>query len=450
MALGKLLRRRAFRTLIIGQAISSLGDWMGTIALMYLVLELSGSTAAVGGVLVLRLLPSALGAPFATRAVTRWPRRRVMLTSDLIRAGMAFALPLLPWLGWVYFWAFAIEVIALAFLPARDAAIPVLAEDRDRDEHDTATLALANGVTLGLSYGMIPLGAGLFGLILWATNATGWHGYVAYIVVFWLDALSYLVSYWAIRTLPDLGPFPKEGATATGTTAGTGAGAEVGAEAGAGGKAGAAAGEGRERAARDDAGFLRAVRMPEVRAIVPGVAVVALGLGALFSIGVVFVRDVLRAGPVGFGVLVALFGVGGVLGLLLLRRGAEGHLLARIRTATLVQGVVITAMGLVASTAWALLGAVLFGAAATAALVGGITYVQESLEGTRRNIGLTAFHAVLRSGLALAALAAGTAADVIGTVRLGPLGPLAPAQTVLAVSGLVILAGTALIRPPSR
>ncbi|GAA3929119.1 hypothetical protein GCM10023085_08120 [Actinomadura viridis] len=449
MALGKLLRRRAFRTLIIGQAVSSLGDWMGTIALMYLVLELSGSTAAVGGVLVLRLLPSALGAPFATRAVTRWPRRRVMLTSDLIRAGMAFALPLLPWLGWVYFWAFAIEVVALAFLPARDAAIPVLAEDRDRDEHDTATLALANGVTLGLSYGMIPLGAGLFGLILWATNATGWYGYLAYIVVFWLDALSYLVSYWAIRTLPDLGPFPKEGVTEAGA-AGAEAGAEADAAGAAVGAASAAAGEGRARAARDDAGFLRAVRMPEVRAIVPGVAVVALGLGALFSIGVVFVRDVLRAGPVGFGVLVALFGVGGVLGLLLLRRRPEGHLLARIRTATLVQGLVITAMGLVASTAWALLGAVLFGAAATAALVGGITYVQESLEGTRRNVGLTAFHAVLRSGLALAALAAGTAADVIGTVRLGPLGPLAPAQTVLAVSGLVILAGTTLIRPPSR
>ena len=54
--------------------------------------------------------------------MTRWPRRQVMLTADLIRAGMALLLPLVAWLGWVYSWAFAIEVVGLAFLPARDAA----------------------------------------------------------------------------------------------------------------------------------------------------------------------------------------------------------------------------------------------------------------------------------------------------------------------------------------
>lgn len=87
MGLKDRLNRRDFRRLIIGQAISSFGDWMGTLALMYFVLEISGSTTAVGGVLVLRLLPSALGAPLAARVVTRWRRRSVMLTSDLIRPG---------------------------------------------------------------------------------------------------------------------------------------------------------------------------------------------------------------------------------------------------------------------------------------------------------------------------------------------------------------------------
>jgi hypothetical protein len=72
--MGELLRLPAFRRLLIGQTISSLGDWMGTLALMYFVLELSGSATAVGGVLVLRLLPSALGAPLAARVVTRWRR----------------------------------------------------------------------------------------------------------------------------------------------------------------------------------------------------------------------------------------------------------------------------------------------------------------------------------------------------------------------------------------
>ena len=58
-----LLRRRAFRTLLVGQTISSLGDWMGTVALMALVLDQSGSSTAVGGILALRLLPGAIGGP---------------------------------------------------------------------------------------------------------------------------------------------------------------------------------------------------------------------------------------------------------------------------------------------------------------------------------------------------------------------------------------------------
>ncbi|NED59134.1 hypothetical protein G3I24_50660, partial [Micromonospora aurantiaca] len=57
-------------------------------------------------------------------------------------------------------------------------------------------------------------------------------------------------------------------------------------------------------------GFFRALRLPVVRGVLPGVAVVALGLGALFSLGVVFVKNTLDAGAVGFGALVVLFGVG--------------------------------------------------------------------------------------------------------------------------------------------
>ncbi len=165
MGIRELLGRRDFRHLLIGQMVSSLGDWMGTLALLSLVLELSESTTAVGGVLVLRLLPSALGAPFAARIVTGWRRRNVMMTADLIRAGMAFALPIFPALWWVFVWAFAIEIISLSFLPARDAAIPVLIEDREGD-HDARTLELANGITLGTQYGMIPVGAGLLAAVL--------------------------------------------------------------------------------------------------------------------------------------------------------------------------------------------------------------------------------------------------------------------------------------------
>lgn len=413
----ELLRLRDFRRLLIGQAISLLGDWTGTLALMYFVLELSGSTTAVGGILVLRLLPSAVGGPLAAQVVSRWNRRRVMLASDLVRTVMAIALPVLPWLAWVYFWAFAIEVVGLVFLPARDAAIPLLIGGREEDESDTKTLSLANGVTMGTSYGMIPVGAGVFGLILLLSNAAGWEGHWRYVVVFWLNALTYLVSYAFVRTIPDLGPRPDERTV--------------------------------EEVERDGegTGMLAALRIPVVRTVLPATAVVALGLGALFSLGVVFVRDVLDAGPIGFGALVALFGVGAALGLALQARTGGGRsLLTTIRLSTAAQGIVIATMGAIAVTAWAFLGAVLFGAATTVALVSGITYLQQNLSGVRRNLGLTAFHACLRFALAIAALAAGAAADLLGRVHFGMLGSMEPAQAVLTGSGLVVIAGSLLVR----
>ena len=58
---------RPFRTLLIGQTVSSLGDWMATFAFIALVYQQSGSPTAVGGILALRLLPAALGGPLAAR-----------------------------------------------------------------------------------------------------------------------------------------------------------------------------------------------------------------------------------------------------------------------------------------------------------------------------------------------------------------------------------------------
>jgi MFS family permease len=409
-----LLARRDFRLLLIGQTVSALGDWMGTFALMYFVLDLSGSTTAVGGVLVLRLLPSAIGGPVAARIVSRWNRRQVMLTSDMIRTAMAIALPLLPLLAWVYSWAFAIEVVGLAFLPARDAAIPVLVGNgRDHEENETGTLALANGFTMGTSYGMIPIGAGAFGLILLAAQHAGWTGHWRYVVIFWLDAATYLISYLAVRRITGL----------------------------------ESAGQAEKREQRQGARFLDALRLPLVRAVLPAIAVIALGLGSLFSIGVVFVREVLHAGPVGFGALIACFGVGAAVGLTALRRGRR-DLLMQVRVGTAAQGIVIAFMGLIASLFWAFLGAVLFGAAATTALIGAITYLQEEHTGVERNLALTAFHSTLRFGLSVAALGGGVAADLVGTVHLLGLS-LEPAQTILIGSGAVVFAGSLLVHDRS-
>ena len=188
-----LLRRRPFRTLLVGQTISSLGDWMGTVALMALVLDQSGSSTAVGGILALRLLPGAIGGPLAARAASRWDRRRTMVAMDLTRAGMVALVPLVEQLWWIYIWAFSLEVAGLVFLPARDASIGDLVDDED--------LPLANGLVLGTSYGTIPLGAALFALL--AALPVGALLGRGYALVFFVDAApSGMVPYDVPSTSP--------------------------------------------------------------------------------------------------------------------------------------------------------------------------------------------------------------------------------------------------------
>src|SRR5690349_13714274 len=157
---------------------------MGTIAFMALTLAITGSPAAVGGILALRLIPAAIGGPLAARAASRWDRRRTMLTMDAARAAMIALVPFVRGLWWIYLWAFLIEVASLVFLPARDASIPELVPNEE--------LELANGLILGSSFGTIPLGAGVFAIVA----ALPGHDLLGrpLALVFWLDALSFVVS----------------------------------------------------------------------------------------------------------------------------------------------------------------------------------------------------------------------------------------------------------------
>src|SRR5262249_38388396 len=150
MSFVTLVRRTGFRDLLVGQGISSLGAWMGTVALMAVVLQLTDSPAAVGGILTLRLLPAAVGAPLAAKAAGRWDRRRTMLAMDLTRGAMVFAIPFVRALWWIYLWGFLLEVASIVFLPARDSSIPDLVDGPD-------DLALANGLILATSYASIPI-----------------------------------------------------------------------------------------------------------------------------------------------------------------------------------------------------------------------------------------------------------------------------------------------------
>lgn len=411
MATRAALSRCGFRDLVIGQAVSSFGDWMGTVALMALVLDLTGSATAVGVILVLRLLPAGFAGPIAAGVAERWDRRRIMLTCDLARAGLVALVALVRAAWWVYLWAFLLEAANLVFLPARDASIPDLVDHEDE-------LPAANGIVLGSSYGNIPLGAGAFALL--TLVPTAWNGYLDShpdALALWLDGATYLVSFAFIRRLDVLGPVsPRQDKGAPDVE---------------------------RRGAW--AGMVAALRLPVVRAVLPATITAVIGVGALFSLGVVFVRQVLHASTGEFGVMVALFGVGGVAGWAWLQRQRGGPTLATIKLAAAAMGVILAVMSLLSSVELAYVAAVPFGAAGASALVASITYLQETLAGEQRLLGLIVYHVVFRVGMSVAAIGGGLSAQFLEPTRWPLLGTLEPSALVLLCAGLVMMLGAVLM-----
>ena len=401
------LKSPSFRALLVGQGVSALGDWMGTFAFIAIVYQQSGSSTAVGGILALRLLPAALGGPLAARAASRWPQRTTMIAMDVMRAGMIAVVPLVRELWWIYLWGFMVEVGSLVFLPARDALIPELVDDRD--------LELANSLVLGSSYGMIPIGAAVYALIA----ALPGHDILGrpLALVFVLDAASFLVSALMIARISSEATQPAPGQPV---------------------------GEPADDQPR--VRFRDAFRLPLVRAVMPATIAVALGLGALFSLGIEFVRTVLHASNAEFGVLVALFGVGAAAGLVVLQRFRDLDDLRATRLGVFVLGLIVTCFSLAPVYGLALVGAGAFGAAVAWTLASGMAALQSELRGRDRILAFAAFHIVIRSGLALSAVGAGAADELVGAVHWPVLGRLEPTRLVLLCSGLVVALSAARVR----
>ncbi len=395
-----LLGRNDYTKLLAGQAVSGLGDWMATTAFMALALDLTGSPTAVAGVLAVRLLPGIVAGPIAARVTSRWAARRTMLAMDLLRAGAVVAIPFVGALGWLYAWAFALEVASLVFLPARDASVPQIV----RQGH----LPVANGLILGSSYATIPLGAAAFS----AVTAFGGDWIPlrdSYSLVFWVDGATFLISFALvsrITSLPSRRPAPEEVP---------------------------------QMRLRD------ALDIGIVRMVLPAAAGASLGLGALFSVGIVLVQDVLHASHAAFGLLIVAFGGGASLGVLVVQKRAGSPQLRWARDGIRIAGLSIIAISVLPNLALAYLAALALGGSVAYGLVGGISFLQSALEGTDRVLAFTVFHVAIRLSLGVAALATGVAADVVPDVEVGGLGTVASARLVLAGAGAVVVVATASI-----
>jgi len=186
----RLLREnRDFRLLYAGALISLGGDWFLTVALLDLVLQLTGSAMLASLMLLCQTLPIFVVTPLAGHVIDRVDRRKLMILADVIRTG-ACLLPLLArtpaLLPFAYAGVVIISIGSAYFEPASQAALPNIVAPEQ--------LGAAN-VLMGSTWGtMLAAGAAIGGLV---TAKFGRD------VSFIVDAASFLLSagvLWRMRT----------------------------------------------------------------------------------------------------------------------------------------------------------------------------------------------------------------------------------------------------------
>src|SRR6266849_1821252 len=88
-----------FRNLWIGSAISLLGDQFYLVALPWLVLQLTGSSRALGAILMTAAIPRAALMLIGGAVTDRFSARRVLLSTAASRAVLVGAVAALVWMG---------------------------------------------------------------------------------------------------------------------------------------------------------------------------------------------------------------------------------------------------------------------------------------------------------------------------------------------------------------
>ena len=184
----RLVRDNAnFRRLWLAQMVSEIGDWFYTVTIYNLLLQFTGRAETVGLALVLQVLPQTVAGPAAGVINDRLRRKHVMITADLLRAGIVLAMLMAfsPSSVWLVYPLLLAETVAAAFFePARSSVIPNITGREQVIVANTLSsitwsFNLAIGATLG---GLVAV---LFG-----------RG-----TVFVLNALSFVVSALLIRRM---------------------------------------------------------------------------------------------------------------------------------------------------------------------------------------------------------------------------------------------------------
>ena len=130
----QILSNRTYRHLFLAQVIALLGTGLATVALGLLAYDLAGANAGavLGTALAIKMLAYIGVAPVAAAFAERLPRRTMLVSLDVVRAGVALLLPFVDQIWQIYVLIFVLQSASAAFTPTFQATIPdVLPDEKD-------------------------------------------------------------------------------------------------------------------------------------------------------------------------------------------------------------------------------------------------------------------------------------------------------------------------------
>lgn len=361
----------------MAQVVSSIGDWIGLVAILAIATQVSSNPeAAISLVMVARMLPGFILAPAGGVVADRIDRKKLMVVCDIGRAAVVALLPWVSNLATLFAASFVLEVLTLLWTPAKDASVPNLVpEDR---------LVAANSLGMVAGFGMFPVGSALFAFLAVVAEHIRSSGLVDFVNVnqeflaLWLDSLTFATSALLILTLT----LPHRARERTRSRVEWG---QVFREMGEGLR------------------FIASHNL--VRAVMLGLGAGLLGGAAVIPLGPVYTKEVLHASTAGtgFGLLMTGMGVGAAIGVIGLSTVARFF---RREVAFLVglvgSGASILVVASVSRLPFAVIVVGVFGLCAGAGYVAGFTILHENVADELRGRTFAALYTVVRLTIVVA------------------------------------------------
>ncbi|WP_237389732.1 MFS transporter [Bacillus sp. USDA818B3_A] len=141
-----------YRKLFLAGVVNGIGDRFSSVAVLTMLLRLTGSGQAVGMTLAIRLIPFVFFGPLGGWLADRFSRKTILVTTDLIRVVFALSFLLVHskedlWI--IYLNTFLMAAGEAVYSPARKSAIPRLVKKENLIKVNSLEQVLIGIVLIG-------------------------------------------------------------------------------------------------------------------------------------------------------------------------------------------------------------------------------------------------------------------------------------------------------------